>query len=121
MLLADLRTIFEAQDWPEAIASNEVLDKLTELEGRPWSDWRRGKPLTARGLSNLLKPFDVAPRQVKRDGNNLKRYLLSELQPHWDVYFPARRERWRKRRSLYRRAGLLAGEDVAIGANPGTG
>ena len=25
----------------------------------------------------------------------------------------AERERWRKRRSLYRRAGLLAGEDVA--------
>ena len=33
----------------------------------------------------------------------------------------AERERWRKRRRLYRRAGLLAGEDVAIGANPGTG
>ena len=30
-------------------------------------------------------------------------------------------ERWRKRRRLYRRAGLPAGEDVAIGANPGTG
>ena len=33
----------------------------------------------------------------------------------------AERERWRKRRRLYRRAGLPAGEDVAIGANPGTG
>ena len=33
----------------------------------------------------------------------------------------AERERWRKRRRPYRRAGLLAGEDVAIGANPGTG
>ena len=88
MLLADLRTIFETRGWPEAIASNEALDKLTELEGRPWSDWRRGKPLTSRGLSNLLKPFGVMPRQVKRSGDNRRSYLLAELEPHWDAYFP---------------------------------
>ena len=88
MLLADLRTIFEDEDWPEAIASNEALDKLMELEGRPWSEWKRGKPLSARGLSSLLKPFGVMPRQVKRDGDNRRSYLRAELEPHWGAYFP---------------------------------
>ena len=27
--------------------------------GDPWSEWKRGKPLSPRGLSDLLKPFKV--------------------------------------------------------------
>ena len=88
MLLADLRTIFEAEGWPEAIASSTTLDRLTELEGRPWSEWKRGKPLTARGLSNLLKPFGVQPRQRKHAGENLRSYLLADLAPSFEAYFP---------------------------------
>ena len=88
MLLSDLRTIFEDEGWPEAITSNEALDKLTKLEGRPWGEWKRGKQLSARGLSSLLKPFRVMPRQVKRDGDNRRSYLRAELEPHWGAYFP---------------------------------
>ena len=88
MLLADLRAIFEARDWPEAIASNLVLDKLTELEGRPWSEWKRGKPLSSRQLSNLLKPFGVQPRQRKHAGENLRSYLLADLRAIFEAYFP---------------------------------
>ena len=89
MLLADLRTIFEADGWPEAIASNPVLDKLTALEGRPWSEWRRGKPLSSRGLSRLLKPFGVQSRNhLFPDGKQLKAYFLADLEAHWKAYFP---------------------------------
>ena len=89
MLLADLRTIFEAEGWPEAIASSATLDRLTELEGRPWSEWRRGKPLTARGLSNLLKPFGVQSRNhLFKTGKQLKAYSRADLEAHWNAYFP---------------------------------
>ena len=88
MLLADLRAIFEARDWPEAIGTNQVLDDLIAKDGRPWSEWKRGKQLSSRGLSNLLKPFDVQPRQRKHAGENLRSYLLAELAPHFEAYFP---------------------------------
>ena len=89
MLLADLRAIFEAEGWPEAIASSATLDRLTELEGRPWSEWRRGKALTARGLSSLLKPFGVQPRNhLFKTGKQLKAYFRADLEAHWKAYFP---------------------------------
>ena len=89
MLLADLRAIFEARGWPEAIGTNRVLDDLIAIEGRPWSEWKRGKALTARGLSSLLKPFDVKPRNhLFPDGRQLKAYFLTDLEAHWKAYFP---------------------------------
>ena len=74
-LLADLRTIFEAEGWPPSFGSKATLDKLTVMEGRPWGEWSRDKPLSAHGLSKLLKPFGVQPRQVRLpDGPSLKGY-----------------------------------------------
>ncbi len=89
MLLADLRTIFEATNWPEAIGTNQVLDELIAKEGRPWSEWKRGKPLTARGLSSLLKPFGVQPRnRLFPDRRQAKAYFRADLEAHWKAYFP---------------------------------
>ena len=88
LLLADLRTIFEARHWPEALTSAEILDQLGEMENRPWCEWRNGQPLTARGLSNLLKPFGVQPRQRKHTGENRRSYVLDDLHPLWASYLP---------------------------------
>ena len=90
MLLADLLIIFHGQGVEpphEAISSKGVLDKLTEMEGRPWSEWKRGKPLSARGLASLLKPFEVRPRNCRfpseRQG---KAYFAADLKRHWEAY-----------------------------------
>ena len=88
MVLADLHTIFKDKDWPEAIGTNQVLEDLIAMEARPWNEWKRGKPLTARGLSSLLKPFRVQPRQRKHAGENLRSYLLADLAPPFEAYFP---------------------------------
>ena len=99
MLLADLRAIFEAEGWTEAIASSATLDRLTELVGHPWSEWRRGKALTARGLSSLLKPFGVQPRNHRfPNGNQAKAYFLADLEAHWKAYFPEAGDSYPSRR-----------------------
>ena len=86
-LLADLRAICEAEDWPPTLGSKAILDKLTVMEGRPWGEWARGKPLSAHGLSKLLKPFGVQPRQVRLpDGPSLKGYRLAELKRLFAAY-----------------------------------
>ena len=90
-LLADLRDIFEAAGRPAALASKAILDNLNAMEGRPWAEWARGKPLSAHGLSKLLKPFNVQPRQVRlQDGGNLKGYRLADLEPLFTAYLTDR-------------------------------
>ena len=90
MLLADLRTIFEAEGWPAAIGSKAILDKLTAMEGRPWGEWSRGKQLSAHGLSKQLKPFEVCPRKVRVSGESgtVQGYTLAALRPVWGRYQP---------------------------------
>ena len=88
ILLADLRTIFEAEGWPEALGSKAILDKLTGMEGRPWVEWSRGKPLSAHGLSKLLKLFDIAPRNIRINGTVVKGYERTAFEDTWSAYFP---------------------------------
>ncbi|MER3407678.1 MAG: hypothetical protein C4292_02510, partial [Nitrososphaera sp.] len=57
-LLADLKAIFE-EEGEEFLTTATLLDKLHEMEDRPWGDWR-GRPLSAHGLARLLRPFGIA-------------------------------------------------------------
>lgn len=61
-LLADVRDIFGAD---EHVSTETLLSKLIAMPERPWSEWRHGKYLTPRGLSRLLKPFDIASKTVR--------------------------------------------------------
>lgn len=85
LLLSDVRTVFVERD-TERLSTEMLLDALRGLDESPWSDWH-GKPLTARGLARLLKPYAIGPRS---DGNRrgykrrafedaLARYLPSEV------------------------------------------
>ena len=90
MLLAELRTIFEAEGWPAALGSKAILGKLTAMEGRPWGEWSPGKSLSAHGLSKLLKPFEIRPRKVRISGEDstVQGYSLADLHSVWGGYLP---------------------------------
>lgn len=60
LLLRDIAEIFEKRA-SLRIGSTELCDALCELEESPWGDWRRGSPITTRGIAKLLKPFGVKP------------------------------------------------------------
>ena len=88
-LLADLRAVFQDAGDPEALPTKQILDALHAMEGRPWSEWWRGKPLSSRGVSTLLKPFKVRPVNIRlSDGTVLKGYRLAHLAPVWRTYLP---------------------------------
>jgi len=62
-LLADLKAIFGERD---RMTTVDILEKLTGMEEAPWGDMPRShKPLDARGLSNLVKRYDVHPTAFK--------------------------------------------------------
>ena len=67
ILLEDIHAIF-AERGDDLIASSELAETLGGREDRPWSEWSRGKPITARGIARLLEPFGVRPTKFRADG-----------------------------------------------------
>ena len=87
MLLHDLRDLFANSD-TDRLASAMICERLAEREDRPWPEFRRGKPLTARQLAKLLQAFGVRPRTVRIDDETAKGYRLEELTDSFNRYLP---------------------------------
>ena len=87
-LLVDLRAVFRDADDPETLSTNHLLSSLQALEERPWSEWQRGKPISARGLAHLLKPFKVKPETIRFTAGLAKGYRRGALHPAWTRYLP---------------------------------
>ncbi len=76
MLLSDIRDIFERRR-TDRIRSSSLLENLCSFEERPWCEWKKGQPLSPRGLSNLLRPFGVSVKNYRDTfGEQGKGYLL---------------------------------------------
>jgi len=83
-LLADLRDVFGDAD---AMHGDAILEALHGIAEAPWADYF-GKPLNARGLARLLKPYGVASVQVKIGGDGRKGYRREHLHDSWTRYLP---------------------------------
>ena len=87
-LLGDLRAVFRAAGDPETLSTEHLLGALQALEERPWSEWRHGKPISARGLADLLRSFKVKPETIRFTAGLAKGYRRGALQPAWTRYLP---------------------------------
>src|SRR5436190_16339645 len=63
LLLSDVFDIFAAKS-AEFISSSDLVAALLAMEGRPWAEWKNGKPITTHGLARMLAPFKVFPARV---------------------------------------------------------
>ena len=88
MLLADIKVAFEEKTL-DRLASAEICDALTSMEGRPWADWKAGKPLTPNQLARLLKPFGIHSDSVRIGGKTPKGYYLNNFTEAWNRYLAA--------------------------------
>jgi hypothetical protein len=64
MLLRDIKGLFEETDWIK-IHSSILVEKLITLEERPWSEWKKGKPMTQNSLSKILKTFSIYSKDIR--------------------------------------------------------
>ena len=81
LLLRDIAEILETRKG-DGIGSAELCDTLCALEDAPWAEWRRGLPITTRGIAKLLKPFGIHPT---RDRSN-RFYRLMDIKDAIDRY-----------------------------------
>jgi putative DNA primase/helicase len=88
MLLSDIRDVFTERPYSDRISSNELAAKLGAMEGRPWADWRNGKPITASGLARMLSPFGILPSTKRAGSDTFKGYLNSDFADAFASYLP---------------------------------
>jgi Protein of unknown function (DUF3631) len=88
-LLADIRAVFDERG-VDRLSSSEITTALTVLEGRPWQDWARGKPITLNQLARQLAPFGVKPKTMRTGALQLpaKGYDRSDFNDAFARYLP---------------------------------
>jgi hypothetical protein len=83
--LAAIWGIFHDQQ-VDRIPSVDLVEALVAIEGGPWAEWSRGKPLTTAGLARVLKPFGIASA-AKRVGEKTPRgYFLAQFGEAFERY-----------------------------------
>ena len=83
-LLEDLRGVFAGAD---ALPTQVILDRLHALDEAPWGDWY-GRPLDARHLARLLKPYGARPAVVRIGDATPRGYRAADLHDAWTRYGP---------------------------------
>jgi hypothetical protein len=81
-LLADLRTVFGDD---EALWTETTLSRLHKLDEAPWGDWY-GRPLAARDLAKLLRPYGIKSCQVRKGDANRHGYRRADFEDTWARY-----------------------------------
>ena len=88
LLLGDIRAIFAARG-ADKLASVDIVAELIAIEGRPWAEWKAGKPITANGLARLLAPFNIVPSTIRIGDATPKGYQLAQFGDVFVRYLPA--------------------------------
>jgi hypothetical protein len=81
-LLGDLREIFGVSD---GVFTEDVLRELRNLDEAPWGDLK-GKPIDARRLASLLKPYGITSKQIRIGATTAKGYTRADLHDAWTRY-----------------------------------
>lgn len=84
-LLRDVRRILQDHH-TDRIRSKVLVKRLRNLEEAPWSEYKRGQPLTPVSLANLLRPFDVSSEQIRFESGSYKGYKAAAFEDAFQRY-----------------------------------
>jgi len=88
MLLADIKDVFEEKD-TDRLSSEDLLNALLDQEGRPWSEWKNGKPMTKASLARQLSKFGIITESVRIGGRTPKGYHRHRFDDAFSRYLPS--------------------------------
>jgi hypothetical protein len=101
-LLSDIRDVFtelperrhaqSGRDIGKQIGSLDLVEKLNEMEHRPWPEIRRGQPMTQPALARLLRPYHITPSNLSESSGKTvlvyKGYKETQFRVVWERYLP---------------------------------
>ena len=86
-LLQDIQQYFNEKG--DKVSSTALVDYLLELEDRPWADLRHGKGITPHTLANMLRDFNIKPKNLRWEGKILKGYDVKDFKEVFLQYLPS--------------------------------
>lgn len=87
-LLTDIRLVFEERQ-TDKMTTDDLIEDLAKVESSPWSELNHGKPISRHGLSQLLRPFQIAPRVIRVEDKTPRGYHRDQFEEAWSVYLPS--------------------------------
>ncbi len=88
-ILVDIKDLFDARK-VEGIKPGDLVDALVSMEARPWSEWRRGRPMGTQALANQLgtRTFGIKARQGRQSqtGKSEHCYWRTDFEEAWKRY-----------------------------------
>lgn len=91
-LLADLRRFFEKNPAVASHFTTDIINYLIGIDDAPWSSYAKGKHMTPRHLSRVLKPYGVKPGDVRIGANHAKGYTVADFKDAFARYLPSIRD-----------------------------
>jgi hypothetical protein len=101
MLLADIRWVLDGKpegregeistvyDPVDKMSSADLADHLARIEGKPWAEWKAGKPISPAALARQLGPFGILSGTIRLDsGHTLKGYKRADFADAFARYLP---------------------------------
>lgn len=77
-LISDSVGVFHAKE-ATRLSSAELVSGLVEMEGRPWAEWYKGRPMTTNGLAKQLKGFGIRPKSIREGEKVVRGYELADF------------------------------------------
>jgi putative DNA primase/helicase len=85
MLLADIKAAF-AEMRADRLASSSLVATLVAIEGRPWAEYRRSKPMTQNQFARALKPLGIAPEVIRQGEGTARGYMVGQFTEAFERY-----------------------------------
>lgn len=86
-LLADIRTVFGCRGISR-MHSEPLCEALSEMEDKPWGDWRNGLPISPHQLARLLKRHQIHPKMMRIGKPDRRGYDLDQFKVAFATYLP---------------------------------
>jgi len=86
-LLMDIYVVF-AVSRSERIFSRDLVAALLGCGDRPWSELRKGKPVTETWVAQQLRPYGIKPRTIRIGELVAKGYVQEEFMDTFRRYIP---------------------------------
>jgi hypothetical protein len=84
-LLADIRDVFGGEG---QLTTQELRQRLREVEEAPWGGWNDGEGIMPRELANKLRPYGVRSHDLRTDEGTRKGYRRGDFEDAWSRYLP---------------------------------
>lgn len=85
MLLADIEEIFQLCE-VDRIKSAELVSRLISDPTKPWTDFRKGRPMIEIDLARLLKRYGISPQSIRFENKVSKGYYKQDFEDSFARY-----------------------------------